>query len=60
MYYGDEDQNEIMKEIDNKYHDPLEELQEDLLSEEQKTKIAQLERQTTEKLKQIENEELPY
>lgn len=61
MYYGDEDQNDLMKEIDSKYHDPLEEeLQKKDLTEEQKAKIAELEKQTAEKLKQLENEELPY
>ena len=56
MYYGDEDQNELMKEIDSKYHDPLEEL----VLEEDKEKIAELEKQAAENLKKIENEELPY
>ena len=61
MYYGDEDQNEIMKEIDEKYHDPVEdELLENELTEEQKSKIIELEKQIVEKLNKLEKENLPY
>ena len=61
MYYGDEDQNEIMKEIDEKYHDPFEDgLLENELTDEQKSKIIELEKQTVEKLTKLEEENLPY
>ena len=61
MFYGDEDQNDIMYEIDHNHRDPLEEeLTKEELTEEQKTRIAECEKQIAETLKKLDNEELPY